>query len=60
MRDELRLPALIREYQMVTNKCGIIDLTWKGKIEVEVFTAYFLFARIPKHKLLSTLCIILG
>uniref|UniRef100_A0A158R5I5 Dimethylglycine dehydrogenase n=1 Tax=Syphacia muris TaxID=451379 RepID=A0A158R5I5_9BILA len=36
VRDELRLPALIREYQMVTNKCGIIDLTWKGKIEVEV------------------------
>lgn len=34
VHDEPRLPSMIREYQMVTNKCGIIDLTWKGKIEV--------------------------
>lgn len=34
VHDEPRLPAMIREYQMVTNKCGLIDLTWKGKIEV--------------------------
>jgi glycine cleavage system aminomethyltransferase T len=25
---------LAREYQVVTNKCGVIDLSWKGKIEV--------------------------
>ncbi|CAJ0949153.1 unnamed protein product, partial [Mesorhabditis belari] len=29
------LPTLCREYEMVTNKCGIIDLSWKGKIEVK-------------------------
>ncbi|CAJ0576292.1 unnamed protein product, partial [Mesorhabditis spiculigera] len=29
------LPSLIREYEMVTNKCGLIDLSWKGKIEVK-------------------------
>uniref|UniRef100_A0A914VTZ0 Dimethylglycine dehydrogenase n=1 Tax=Plectus sambesii TaxID=2011161 RepID=A0A914VTZ0_9BILA len=32
--DEGYMRALMREYQMVTNKCGIVDLSWKGKIEV--------------------------
>ncbi|VDN01501.1 unnamed protein product [Thelazia callipaeda] len=29
-----KLPNMIREYQMVSNKCGVIDLSWRGKIEV--------------------------
>lgn len=29
------LSTLSREYQMVTNKCGVIDMSWKGKIEVK-------------------------
>lgn len=32
--DESPASAVIREYQMVTNKCGITDLSWKSKIEV--------------------------
>ncbi|KAK6729820.1 hypothetical protein RB195_006711 [Necator americanus] len=29
------LSTLTREYQMVANKCGVIDMSWKGKIEVK-------------------------
>ncbi|ULU09600.1 hypothetical protein L5515_000269 [Caenorhabditis briggsae] len=35
VQNEEYLPTLIREYEMVTNKCGVIDLSWKGKIEVK-------------------------
>ncbi|CAI5439407.1 unnamed protein product [Caenorhabditis angaria] len=34
-QDPGYLPTLVREYEMVTNKCGLIDLSWKGKIEVK-------------------------
>ncbi|PIO54162.1 hypothetical protein TELCIR_24481, partial [Teladorsagia circumcincta] len=33
--EEGMLSTLSREYQMVTNKCGVIDMSWKGKIEVK-------------------------
>ncbi|EYB90726.1 hypothetical protein Y032_0215g2364 [Ancylostoma ceylanicum] len=33
--EEGMLSTLTREYQMVTNKCGVIDMSWKGKIEVK-------------------------
>ncbi|KAK0425520.1 hypothetical protein QR680_009242 [Steinernema hermaphroditum] len=33
--DESPLSALSREYEMVVNKCGLIDLSWKGKIEIK-------------------------
>ncbi|VDK82046.1 unnamed protein product [Litomosoides sigmodontis] len=29
-----KLPNMIREYELVSNKCGVIDLSWRGKIEV--------------------------
>ncbi|CAB3407825.1 unnamed protein product [Caenorhabditis bovis] len=50
--DEGYLPTLIREYEMVTNKCGLIDLSWKGKIEVkgkdaEKLMDYALASKIP-------------
>ncbi|VDM37347.1 unnamed protein product [Toxocara canis] len=52
VQDEPQLPSMIREYQMVTNKCGIIDLSWKGKIEVrgpdaEVFLDRILTNTVP-------------
>lgn len=28
---------MIREYELVSNKCGVIDLSWRGKIEVVFF-----------------------
>uniref|UniRef100_A0A8R1Z4D7 FAD dependent oxidoreductase n=1 Tax=Pristionchus pacificus TaxID=54126 RepID=A0A8R1Z4D7_PRIPA len=33
--EENVLSTLEREYLMVTNKCGVIDMSWKGKIEVK-------------------------
>ncbi|CAI4222420.1 unnamed protein product [Auanema sp. JU1783] len=33
--DEGLLSTLSREYERVTNRCGVIDLSWKGKIEVK-------------------------
>ncbi|TKR93824.1 hypothetical protein L596_008206 [Steinernema carpocapsae] len=33
--DESPLSALTREYEMVVNRCGVIDLSWKGKIEIK-------------------------
>ncbi|KIH65471.1 FAD dependent oxidoreductase [Ancylostoma duodenale] len=33
--EEGMLSTLTREYQMVANKCGVIDMSWKGKIEVK-------------------------
>uniref|UniRef100_A0A158PNQ2 Dimethylglycine dehydrogenase, mitochondrial (inferred by orthology to a human protein) n=1 Tax=Anisakis simplex TaxID=6269 RepID=A0A158PNQ2_ANISI len=52
VENEPQLPAMIREYEMVTNKCGIIDLSWKGKIEVrgpdaEVFLDRILTNAVP-------------
>uniref|UniRef100_F1KU54 Dimethylglycine dehydrogenase n=1 Tax=Ascaris suum TaxID=6253 RepID=F1KU54_ASCSU len=52
VEDEAQLPSMIREYEMVTNKCGIIDLSWKGKIEVrgpdaEVFLDRILTNAVP-------------
>ncbi|VDN25693.1 unnamed protein product, partial [Cylicostephanus goldi] len=35
IEEEGMLSTLSREYQMVTNKCGVIDMSWKGKIEVK-------------------------
>ncbi|KAJ1370391.1 hypothetical protein KIN20_032105 [Parelaphostrongylus tenuis] len=32
--EEGMLSTVSREYEMVTNKCGVIDMSWKGKIEV--------------------------
>uniref|UniRef100_A0A1I7ZM32 Dimethylglycine dehydrogenase, mitochondrial n=1 Tax=Steinernema glaseri TaxID=37863 RepID=A0A1I7ZM32_9BILA len=33
--EESPISALTREYEMVVNKCGLIDLSWKGKIEIK-------------------------
>ncbi|CAJ0602305.1 unnamed protein product [Cylicocyclus nassatus] len=35
IEEEGMLSTLNREYQMVTNKCGVVDMSWKGKIEVK-------------------------
>uniref|UniRef100_F1KV14 Dimethylglycine dehydrogenase n=1 Tax=Ascaris suum TaxID=6253 RepID=F1KV14_ASCSU len=32
--NETILQSMIREYEMATTKCAIVDLTWRGKIEV--------------------------
>ncbi|VDM65441.1 unnamed protein product, partial [Strongylus vulgaris] len=50
--DEGILATLSREHQMVTNKCGVIDMSWKGKIEVkgegaEALLDYALCSRVP-------------
>ncbi|PAV88322.1 hypothetical protein WR25_07568 [Diploscapter pachys] len=33
--DEGMISTLQREYETVTNKCGVIDLSWKGKLEIK-------------------------
>lgn len=33
--DEGLLSTISREYERVVNRCGVIDLSWKGKIEVK-------------------------
>ncbi|VDO29530.1 unnamed protein product, partial [Onchocerca flexuosa] len=48
-----KLPNMIREYELVSNKCGVIDLSWRGKIEVrgkdsEKFLSYVLTNEPPQ------------
>uniref|UniRef100_A0A158Q8A1 FAD-dependent oxidoreductase n=1 Tax=Elaeophora elaphi TaxID=1147741 RepID=A0A158Q8A1_9BILA len=49
-----KLPNMIREYELVSNKCGVIDLSWRGKIEVvrgkdsEKFLSYVLASDPPQ------------
>ncbi|KJH45283.1 FAD dependent oxidoreductase [Dictyocaulus viviparus] len=50
--EEGMLSTLSREYEMVTNKCGVIDMSWKGKIEVkgkdaDTFMNYAICTQIP-------------
>ncbi|KAE9418545.1 hypothetical protein Angca_007510, partial [Angiostrongylus cantonensis] len=50
--EEGMLSTVSREYEMVTNKCGVIDMSWKGKIEVrgedaDVFLDYAICNQIP-------------
>lgn len=33
--EEGLLSTISREYERVVNRCGVIDLSWKGKIEVK-------------------------
>ncbi|KHJ91193.1 FAD dependent oxidoreductase [Oesophagostomum dentatum] len=52
IEEEGILSTLSREYQMVTNKCGVIDMSWKGKIEVrgkdaEALLNYAICTEIP-------------
>ncbi|VDN50034.1 unnamed protein product [Dracunculus medinensis] len=57
--DESPASAVIREYQMVTNKCGITDLSWKSKIEVRGadsvdFLYHLLTNQVPKLGTISS------
>ncbi|CAD6184521.1 unnamed protein product [Caenorhabditis auriculariae] len=50
--EEGLLSTLMREYQKVTNKCGVVDMSWRGKIEVkgrdaEALMDYVIASRIP-------------
>uniref|UniRef100_A0A1I7WRY2 DAO domain-containing protein n=1 Tax=Heterorhabditis bacteriophora TaxID=37862 RepID=A0A1I7WRY2_HETBA len=50
--EEGLLSTLTREYEMVTNKCGVIDMSWKGKIEVkgpdaDAFMNYAIASQVP-------------
>ena len=44
--DEGMISTLQREYETVTNKCGVIDLSWKV-----FFSRFFIFKKIEIFKL---------
>lgn len=53
VEHETPMSALAREYQRVTNKCGVVDLSYKGKLEIrgpdaEPFLDHLLTTTIPK------------
>ncbi|KHJ76521.1 hypothetical protein OESDEN_23859 [Oesophagostomum dentatum] len=55
VEEEGMLSTLSREYQMVTNKCGVIDMSWEGKIEVkgkdaEALLNYACCSKVGAHK----------
>ena len=51
--EENEFATLAREYQKVTNKCGVVDLSYKGKLEVRgpdslPFIRYLLSTKPPE------------